>query len=225
MKTWSTAGKTNPALRLASILALSVMATSAWAGHRMIIHNLTHQLANGFVTTYELPQPAGWYVSADQFGQLIQPTILVQTFDDQSAGTNSVTLKNAKGKTVAEVEDKGILGAIFLHSNYESFVAMFIKGGASDAVGPVFDTGRGFKSREVTMSPPTFGKGSQLILKFAGHLPEQTTTLIMNATLWGDQTQITNVPNNSLGQVMYDEPGIAGGGQATITIDFELVDE
>lgn len=225
MKSLFMMGKTRYVLRLATVLVLSAMTTSAWAGHKMIINKVTHQLGNGFVNTLPLPQPTGWFVTADQLGQLFQPHAVVETTDGQAAGVSCITLKNAKGKIVAEVEDKGILGAPTVVNNYQSFMVMFVKAGASDAIAAVYDFGNGVKSRDVTMSPATFGKGSQFILKFAGHFPEQTTGFVMNPSLWGDETQVTNIPFGSLGQVMYDELGENGGGQATITIDFELIEE
>ena len=123
---------------------------------------------------------------------------------------------------MAEIEDKGILGAAYTDSYYQS---LFIKAGASNAVGPLLDNGEGFKSRQITISPATLGKGSQVILRFAGHFPEQTLGFVMNPTLWGDHMQVTNLPSTSLGQVMYDALGQVVGGQATITIDFELIEE
>ena len=48
---------------------------------------------------------------------------------------------------------------------------------------------------------------------------------LVATALWGDGTQVTNIPGGSLGQAVYDQLGEAGGGQATITIDFELIDE
>ena len=211
-------------LRFVSILVAMAMATSAWGGYRMVIHNVTHRLSDGFVITNELAQATGWYVTADQNGLLMQPFVVVRTFDDQAAGSNSVTLKNAKGKIVAAVEDKGLLGTADINLSYESFLIMFIKAGASDEVGEVLDRGNGSKLVLVTMSPATFGNGSQLILKFAGQIPERTQELVMNPALWGDGTQLTNLPGRSLGRVVYGQPGDARG-QATITIDFELVEE
>jgi hypothetical protein len=191
-------------------------------------------MSEWFVTTYQLPHPEGWYVTADQEGRLLQPAWGVTTYDpqddpadvNQAAGIASVTIKNSTGKVVFDVDQRGLLGERNRDGNAAA-VGLLISPDTTDYAPPVGPVFHGTRLRSVWISPATFAAGGQIIISFAGKVPEQTTELRFNATLWQDGFPPNNLPSGigSLGQISFDESSPNGGGQAKITIDFTLIEE
>lgn len=77
-----------------------------------------------------------------------------------------------------------------------------------------------------------FGNGSRAQLVQRSEDSDQKVSrlaaegsLLLGNSVTSDATQLTSIPNGSLGQVVYDQLGVAGDGQTMITIDFELVEE
>jgi len=199
----------------------------------MLIHNVAFEMSEGFVTSYQLPHPDGWFVIADQEGRLLQPGWSVTTYDpqddlndvNQAAGIASVTIKNSKGKVVFDVDQRGLLGRV-THDGNDAAVGLLINVDTTDHAPPLPSVFlNGVRQRAVWISPATFAAGGQIIISFAGKVPEQTSEFGLGAPLWGDGTLVTNLPISTLGVISLDPSNPKGGGQAKITIDFTLVEE
>ena len=217
--------RTALSIKAISLFVLSACSAPAWAEYKMLIHNVALEMSDGFVTTYQLPQPSGWYISADEEGRLLSATWGYTTSfpGHPAAGIASVSIKNSQGKVVFDIDQRGLLGEVNEFGSNRGLVGMIVFADTTDHAPPAQHN----RVRPVAISPATFAAGGQIIISFAGKVPEETHQFVLGTSLLTDNTNLPPGPvsSNSLGGISFDESNPKGGGQAKITIDFTLIEE